>query len=124
MSDEPVAQGMPSVGEVLDETFAVQRRSLQRIEESQKELERSQGETNERLGRLEESHRVLEESHRETNERLGRLEESHGETNERLGRLEQSQKVLEESQRGVSEAMSSHREILEGIATKLDTLTS
>ncbi len=61
MDEEPLPEGMPSVGEMLDETFAVHRKSLQRIEESQVE-------TNERLGRLEESQRGTSEAlsgHRE-----------------------------------------------------------
>ena len=81
---------------MLDEAFAVQRKSLQRIEDSHKKLELSRG---------------------ETNERLTRLEESQGETNERLTRLE-------ESQRGVSETLSGHSALLEGIASKLDKLAS
>jgi hypothetical protein len=32
VSDEPVADGMPPVSEMPDETFAVQRKALQRIE--------------------------------------------------------------------------------------------
>ncbi len=63
MDEESLPEGMPSVGEMLDETFAVHRKSLLRIEKSQVE-------TNERLGRLEESQLRLEESQRGTSEAL------------------------------------------------------
>ena len=70
MDEESLPEGMPSVGEMLDETFAVHRKSLLRIEKSQVE-------TNQRLERL-------EESQVETNQRLERLEKSQRGTNEAL----------------------------------------